>query len=578
MSSRSTHTGKRTATGWVVALTAIGSLMAALDTLVVSTSLSTIRLDLGASIEDLEWTVNAYNLSFAVLLIPAAALGDRYGRRRLYAGGLGLFAAASAACALAPEVGWLIAARAVQGAGAALVLTLGLALLSAAFPPEKRGAAIGLFSAVTGISVALGPLVGGAIVEGIAWEWIFWINVPIGLAAIPLVLSRIEESFGGDTGLDLPGLGLISAAAFGIVWGLVRGNSAGWGSLEVVGALAAGVLLVAAFIARELRAPEPMLPIRFFRSRAFSAGNAAIFFTFASLFGAVFFFAQMLQTALGYGPLDAGLRLIPWTITFITVAPVVGALADRFGERPFMVGGLTLQALGMGWVALIADPGLTYSEFVLPSVVAGIGVSMAIPAAQNSVVGSFALEDLGKAAGANSMMRELGGVFGIAVAVAVFAGAGSLRLGRRLPRRVRARDRRRRGALAGRRGRRACPAGPPLGARGRSRAGGPGTRGRGRKLIGLRRTSPGGLDCDRSWSATRSNPKGRGERGARPRRPPRAPPRLGAKRRRGRRLDAGRARMSLDGVVEDPAGTEGSGLGAWIFEREPRETSSSWTR
>ena len=423
-STRSTDMRKK-ATGWVVALTAIGSLMAALDTLVVSTSLSTIRLDLGASIEDLEWTVNAYNLSFAVLLIPAAALGDRYGRRRLYAGGLGLFAAASAACALAPEVGWLVAARAVQGAGAALVLTLGLALLSAAFPPEKRGAAIGLFSAVTGISVALGPLVGGAIVEGIAWEWIFWINVPIGLVAIPLVLSRIEESFGGDTGLDLPGLGLISAAAFGIVWGLVRGNSAGWGSLEVVGSLAIGVVLVGAFIARELRAAEPMLPIRFFRSRAFSAGNAAIFFTFASLFGAVFFFAQMLQTALGYGPLDAGLRLIPWTITFITVAPVVGALADRFGERPFMVGGLTLQALGMGWVALIADPGLTYSEFVPPAVVAGVGVSMAIPAAQNSVVGSFALADLGKAAGANSMMRELGGVFGIAVAVAVFAGAGS---------------------------------------------------------------------------------------------------------------------------------------------------------
>jgi EmrB/QacA subfamily drug resistance transporter len=412
-------------TSWVVALTAIGSLMAALDTLVVSTSLSAIRLDLGASIEDLEWTVNAYNLSFAVLLIPAAALGDRYGRRRLYAGGLGLFAAASAACALAPEVGWLVAARAVQGAGAALVLTLGLALLSAAFPPERRGRAIGLFSAVTGISVALGPLVGGAIVEGISWEWIFWLNVPIGLAAIPLVLGRIEESHGGDTGLDLPGLALISAAAFGIVWGLVRGNAAGWGSLEVVGALAAGVLLVGAFVLWQLRAPEPMLPIRFFRSRAFSAGNAAIFFTFASLFGAVFFFAQMLQTALGYGPLDAGLRLIPWTITFITVAPAVGALADRLGERPFMVGGLALQTLGMGWVALIADPGLTYAEFVIPSVVAGVGVSMAIPAAQNSVLGSFAIEDVGKASGANSMMRELGGVFGVAVAAAVFAGTGS---------------------------------------------------------------------------------------------------------------------------------------------------------
>ena len=425
MGSESTQTKTKAATAWVVALTAIGSLMAALDTLVVSTALSSIRLDLGASIEELEWTVNAYNLSFAVLLITAAALGDRYGRRRFYAGGLALFAGASALSALAPNVGSLIAARALQGAGAALVLTLGLALLSAAFPPEKRGAAIGLFSAVTGIAVASGPLVGGAIAEGIDWEWIFWINVPIGLLAIPLVLSRIEESFGGDTGLDLPGLGLISGAAFGIVWGLVRGNSAGWESVEVIGSLAAGLMLVGAFIAWELRASEPMLPVRLFRSRAFSAGNAAIFFTLASLFGAVFFFAQMLQTGLGYGPLDAGLRLMPWTITFITVAPIVGSLVERYGERPFMVGGLTLQAVGMGWIALIADPGLTYSEFVLPTIVAGIGVSMAIPSAQNSVVGSVSLEDVGKAAGANSMMRELGGVFGIAVAVAVFATAGS---------------------------------------------------------------------------------------------------------------------------------------------------------
>jgi EmrB/QacA subfamily drug resistance transporter len=415
----------KSARGWVVALTGIGSLMAALDTLVVSTALPTIRLDLGASVEDLEWTVNAYNLSFAVLLMTGAALGDRYGRRNLYATGLGLFATASAACALAPDVGWLIGARAVQGAGAALLMPLGLALLSAAFPPERRGTAIGIFSAITGLSVASGPLVGGAVVEGLAWEWIFWVNVPIGLLAVPLVLTRMKESFGADTVLDIPGLALVTGGALGIVWGLVRGNPAGWGSPEVVLSLAIGVVLVAAFIAWEMRAAEPMLPMRFFRSRAFSAGNAAIFFTFASLFGAVFFFAQLLQTGLGYGPLDAGLRLIPWTATFMTVAPIAGALADRFGERPFMVGGLLLQAVGMGWIALIAEPGLEYSEFVLPAIVAGVGVSMAIPAAQNSVIGSVALEALGKAAGTNSMMRELGGVFGIAIVVAVFAAAGS---------------------------------------------------------------------------------------------------------------------------------------------------------
>jgi len=411
-------------TRWVLVLTGVGSLMAALDTLVVSTALSTIRLDLGASIEQLEWTVNAYNLSFAVLLMTGAALGDRFGRRNLYATGLVLFAVASAACALAPTVGWLIAARAVQGAGSALIVPLGLALLSAAFPPERRGTAIGIFSAIIGLAVASGPLVGGAVVQGLAWQWIFWINLPIGIVAAPLVLLRMRESHGADTALDIPGLALVTGGALGVVWALVRGNTVGWGSPEVIGSLLAGALLTAAFVAWELRAAEPMLPMHFFRSRAFSAGNAAIFFTFASLFGAVFFFAQLLQTALGYGPLGAGLRLLPWTAMFMTVAPVAGTLADRYGERPFMVAGLALQAVGMAWLALIAAPGLAYTHMLAPLVVAGIGVSLAIPAAQNSVVGSVGLDAIGKAAGTNSMMRELGGVFGIAVAVAVFAAAG----------------------------------------------------------------------------------------------------------------------------------------------------------
>src|SRR5271154_2840910 len=414
----------RRAKGWVLALTGVGSLMAALDTLVVSTALATIRLHLHASVEQLEWTVNAYNLSFAVLLITAAAIGDRFGRRRFYAAGLGLFVAASAACALAPNVGLLIAARTVQGVGAAFIATLGLALLSAAFPPERRGAAIGIFSAITGLAVASGPLVGGAIVQGINWEWIFWVNVPIGLVAIPLVLTRMRESHGPLSALDIRGLALVTLAAFGLVWGLVRGNQSGWGSAEVLASLALGVSLMAGFVAWELRAREPMLPMRMFRSRAFSAGNAAIFFTFASLFGTVFFYAQLLQTGLGYGPLGAGLRLLPYTAMFMVVAPVAGALADRIGERPLLVGGLTLQTIGMAWLALIAKPDLAYSHMLAPFIIAGVGVSMAIPAAQNSVVGSVASEALGKAAGVNSMMRELGGVFGIALAVAVFAATG----------------------------------------------------------------------------------------------------------------------------------------------------------
>jgi EmrB/QacA subfamily drug resistance transporter len=410
---------------WVLIVASVASIMAALDTLVVSTALTTIRLDLGASIEQLEWTVNAYNLSFAVLLMTAAAVGDRFGRRRMFAAGLGLFVAASAACGLAGSVDALIAARAVQGAGAALILTLALALVSAAFPVERRGAAIGILQGLTGLAVASGPLIGGAVAGGLAWQWIFWLNVPIGLVAIPLALTRLQESFGGDTALDIRGLALVTGGALGVVWGLVRGNAAGWGSVEIVSAFVAGATLIAAFVAWELRAREPMLPMRFFRSRAFSAGNAAIFFTFAALFGAVFFLAQFLQTGLGYGPLDAGLRLLPWTVTLFFVAPIAGALADRIGGRPLMVGGLLLQAVGMMWIALIAAPDLAYGRMIAPLMIAGCGVSMAIPAAQSSVVGSVAEDAIGKAAGINSTMRELGGVFGIAILVAVFAGAGS---------------------------------------------------------------------------------------------------------------------------------------------------------
>jgi EmrB/QacA subfamily drug resistance transporter len=402
--------------------------MGALDTLVVSTALNTIREDLHASVEELEWTVNAYNLTFAVLLITAAALGDRYGRRALYAAGLALFAVASAGCALAPGVGWLIAARAVQGAGAALILPLGLALLSAAFPPERRGAAIGIFSAITGLAVASGPLVGGAIVEGLAWQWIFWLNVPVGLLAVPLVLSRMRESRGldgRDTAIDVRGLVLVSGGALGVVWALVRGNQSGWASAEVVGALGFGAVLSIAFVDWQRRAPAPMLPLGFFRSRAFAAGNAAIFFTFASLFSAVFFYAQMLQAVSGYGPLGAGLRLIPWTATFLTVAPVAGALADKIGERWLLTVGLVLEAVGMLWLASVASTDLSYAAMLGPFVVAGVGVSMAIPCAQNAVVGSVGMDALGKAAGVNTMMRELGGVFGIAITVAVFAGTGS---------------------------------------------------------------------------------------------------------------------------------------------------------
>src|SRR3954465_13784231 len=409
---------------WVLVVASSASLMVALGTLVVSAALSTIRRDLGASLTSLEWTVNAYNLSFAVFLMTGAALGDRFGRRRLFAVGLAIFPAGSAACALAPSVGLLIAARAFQGVGAALVMPLSLTLVSTAFPPEKRAQALGFYFGITGLAVASGPVVGGAITQGLAWEWIFWINVPLGIVLTPLVLRQIRESYGPDGAVDFAGLGLVTGAAFGLVWGLVRGNDAGWGSAEVVGSLAGGLLLGALFVWWELRSPDPMLPMRFFRSRAFTAGNVSAFFGVASLFGAVFFVSQFLQAGLGYGPLGAGLRLLPWTVTLFFVAPAAGVLVDRFGERPFMVVGLLLQGVGMGWIALVASPGMAYSALIAPMVIAGCGVSMSFPAAQNSVVGAVPPDAVGKAAGTNSMMRQLGGVFGIALLVAVFSGAG----------------------------------------------------------------------------------------------------------------------------------------------------------
>ncbi|WP_433014311.1 MFS transporter [Kribbella sp. CA-294648] len=421
MSSKVRTTGEQR---WVLGLASIGSVMVALDVLVVAAALTTIRQDLGAGVEELEWTVNAYSLSFAMLLLTAAALGDRWGRRRTFAAGLALFSVASVGCALATSVPLLIGARALQGVGAAVVMPLAMGLLGAAFPPDRRGWAIGIFSGLTGLAVLGGPMIGGAVTEGLAWQWIFWINVPVGLIAIPLVLSKIPESHGPVRRLDLGGATLITLAVLGLVWGVVRGAIAGWSSPEVVGSFALGALLLLAFLAWEKRAPQPMVPLTYFRNRAFSAGNAAGFFLTASLFGAVFFLAQFMQVAFGSGPLEAGLQLLPWTATLFLVAPIAGRLVDRIGERPLVFTGLALQAVGMVWISQVSKGTLQYSDLVLPLIVAGCGVSMAMPATQSASVGALPREAVGIASGIYGMMRQLGGVAGVAVLAAVFASAG----------------------------------------------------------------------------------------------------------------------------------------------------------
>ncbi|WP_028653466.1 MFS transporter [Nocardioides halotolerans] len=409
---------------WIIVLTGIGSFMAALDTLVVASALSTIQRDLGASLTDLEWTVNAYNLSLAVLLVPAAVLGDRLGRARTYAAGLALFALTSAGAALAGSVGALVGLRVLQGAAAAVVMTLGLALLSSAFPPERRGAAVGLFSAVTGVAVACGPLVGGAVVEGLAWQWIFWLNVPIGLLAAPLVLRVVPEATVPDSRLDAWGVALLGLGVLGVVWGVVRGEEAGWTSADVLVPAAAGVVLLGGFAAWQRRAPYPLLPPRLLRVRGFAAGNAAVALTVAPLFTAVFFYGQLLQVVMGHDALGAGVRLMAWTGTLLLVAPVAGALGDRIGERPLIVVGLALQAVAMLWLALVVDPGIGFLDALGPFVLGGLGVSLAIPGGQSAAVASVADRDVATAAGVNSTVRQLGGVLGIAATVAVFGATG----------------------------------------------------------------------------------------------------------------------------------------------------------
>jgi EmrB/QacA subfamily drug resistance transporter len=412
------------AQGWALALASVASFMVVLDLLVVATALSTIRRDLGASIGQLEWTVNAYTLAFAVLLMTAAAVGDRFGRRRVFAVGLAVFAAGSAACALAPGAGALIAARAVQGTGAAMVMPLALALLNAAVPPQRRGWAMGIFGSVTALAVVVGPVLGGAITQGIAWQWIFWLNVPIGLATIPLALRRLEESYGPRAALDLPGVALGTGAALGLVWGLVRGSSAGWASPEVIGTIAAGAALAVAFTAWELRARAPMLPMRLFAIRGFSAGSAAVFLVNASTTGAVFFMAQFLQAGLGQDPLGAGLRLLPWGVAPFLIAPRAGKLADRIGDRPLVVSGLLLQAAGFAAIAVAAAPSMAYPALLAPMMISGAGLGLALPAVTKAVVGSVPAADIGKASGSFSMMRQLGGAFGVAILAAVFTSAG----------------------------------------------------------------------------------------------------------------------------------------------------------
>ncbi len=414
----------KTQTIWTFVIVSLALFMTTLDNLVVTTALPTIQRDLHATVSQLEWTVNAYTLTFAVLLMTGAALGDRFGRKRLFLIGMMIFTAASAAAAVAPSIDALIAARAIQGVGGAIVMPLTLTLLSAAVPAERRGMALGAWGGISGLGVALGPVIGGAIVQGISWQWIFWVNVPFGLIALPLGFRFLRESYGPAKSLDLGGVALLTAGMFGIVFGLVRGNSAGWTSPEIVASLAAGVVLTVAFVAWELRTREPMLPMGFFRSRAFSAGNASSLMMFFGMFGSIFLLTQYLQNVQGYSALSAGLHILPWTGMPMIVAPIAGVLSDRIGGRPLVATGLALQAIALAWLAAVLEPTVAYSAIVIPFMLAGVGMALFFAPMASVVLGSVGRSHAGQASGANNAIRELGGVFGVAVLASIFTHEG----------------------------------------------------------------------------------------------------------------------------------------------------------
>ena len=412
--------------GWVVGLTSTAYFMVVLDSVVVITALPRMQRDLHVSLSSLQWTLNAYGIAFAAGIITAAALGDRFGRRKVFSIGLGLFTIASVACALAPNLSDLIVARTVQGLGGAVVLPLSLTILTAAFPVHRRGMIVGVYGGLAGLAVAMGPIVGGAVTQGIDWHWIFWINVPIGIVAVLLGLRLLPESHGAPERLDLAGVGLVTAGVVALVWALTRANDVGWVSAETVGTLAIGILLLAAFVWWERRVAQPMVPLRLLAVRDFAIGNVTTFLMSGAIFAGGLLVTEEFQLARHYSPVGAGVRLLPFFATPMFVSPLAGALSDRIGRRPIIVAGLSLLTAGFVWVAWRGSLHTSWIELVVALLIAGVGISMALPTVPTAVLSAVAPHEMGKASGINYMAQRFGAVFAVALGSAVFATYGGL--------------------------------------------------------------------------------------------------------------------------------------------------------
>jgi EmrB/QacA subfamily drug resistance transporter len=398
--------------------------MIGLDATVVTTALPTISNDLHVSISTLGWTVSAYSLAYAALILVGTALGDKFGRRRVFLAGVALFTLASAACAVSPDVASLIAARAVQGAGGGIATPLSLVLISEAYPPSRRGMVVGAWGAITGIAVGLGPVVGGAIVQGLAWQWVFWLNVPVGLVLVTVGRRVLAESRGPARRLDPAGLVLATGAVFAFTDALLRGPDLGWGSAEVLGLFAGGAVLAGAFVVAEQRGQQPMLPLRLFANASLSGAVTTRFALFATVFGCAFLVPQYLQLARGFTPLRTGLGVLPFTGPTMLVPPLAGRLADRLGERVLILAGFAADAAGFAWLAAAVTPATSYLHLLGPLLLAGAGVGLAVPTTVSASLRAVPAPQVGLASGIGSTFQNVGGVFGVATATAVFASTG----------------------------------------------------------------------------------------------------------------------------------------------------------
>jgi EmrB/QacA subfamily drug resistance transporter len=419
---------------WTLGAMSFALFMVMLDNTAVNVALPSIQEDFGASLAALEWTVNAYTLTFAVLLVTGGRLGDIFGRRRMFLGGVVVFTLASATIGFAPSEGWLVASRALQGIGAAFMMPGTLSIISNAFPPEERGKAIGTWAGVSAIALAAGPLLGGWLTEEVSWRAIFFLNLPVAVGAVAVTLFAAEESRDETVGrtVDVPGIAALTVALTALVFALVEGNAWGWGSPGILGLLALSVAAAVAFVAIERRAAAPVVDFDALRSKQFLGANVVAFMVSFGMLAMFFFLALYMQNILGYSPLEAGVRFLPSTVVIIFAGPIAGRLADRIGPRPLMVAGMLIVAVSLGWQSRI-DVDTSYG-FLLPAfVLMGLGMGLVMSPMSMAAMNAVDRTKAGVASGTLSMFRMVGGTFGVAALGALVASVGRHDLEQSLP-------------------------------------------------------------------------------------------------------------------------------------------------